>query len=68
MLTAVTSAVGLCIGEEHLKIPKGLKDVLKVATPFISMAVGALTKKKITNTHEIQAEKRLFRSEAFKKN
>lgn len=67
MLATVTSAVALYTGQEQLAIDERLKEALRYATPFVSVAVGALARMKVGNARVTKAENHLFRSEAFKK-
>eukprot|EP00210_Caulerpa_lentillifera_P004043 g3856.t1 len=67
LMTAISSVVGIYIGKMRLSIPDRLKQSIQIATPFVSMAIGAFVKQQIANAQQYRAEKRLFRSEAIKK-
>eukprot|EP00210_Caulerpa_lentillifera_P000318 g311.t1 len=67
ILAAATSAVALYTGQEQLAINAGIKQIMQVATPFVSVAIGAMAKMRVSNAGETKLESRLFRAEAFKK-
>ena len=66
-MAGLASALALQKGKDRVDIPEDLKPLLNYATPFISIAVGMLARYGITVKKTNDVEKRLLRSEAFKR-